>query len=155
MTKFTTTKKVALAVAAIALATAALLPRGAAQGTRVTMYKNPGCECCTRWAAHMEENGFTVEVDQSRPLSEVSAQHGVTSQVASCHVALVEGYVVVGHVPAAEVRNLLEERPNVAGISVPGMPQGSPGMEVPGAPPARYNVVAFDGRGGIFKWATY
>ena len=155
MTKLTTRKKTALALAAIALATAALLSRGAAQATRVTMYKNPGCECCTRWAAHLEDHGFTVEVDQSRPLTEVSAQHGVTSQVASCHVALVGGYVVVGHVPAAEVRNLLEERPNVAGISVPGMPPGSPGMEIPGVPSARYNVVAFDGRGGIFKWATY
>lgn len=98
---------------------------------RVTVYKTATCGCCSQWIEHLRANGFTVEhqdVSDSQ-LTAISMQSGVTDQVASCHTAHVDGYTVVGHVPADDIKRLLREKPDVLGISVPGMPMGSPGME--------------------------
>jgi len=121
----------------------------------VVMYKSPTCGCCTKWADHLSANGFKVEVRTADNINAVKDRYGVPPRLRSCHTAIVDGYVVEGHVPAREVKRLLEERPDVAGIAVPGMPIGSPGMEVPGAEPQPFNVVAFDKSGNTRVVAQY
>ncbi|MGL4558861.1 MAG: DUF411 domain-containing protein [Afipia sp.] len=125
--------------------TAALLafPRGAvaADGAAVLVHKDPNCGCCSGWVRHLKEAGFAVKVDETTNLHVVRTRLGVPPDLAACHTAEVSGYVLEGHVPAAAVRQLLEKRPNAVGLSVPGMPVGSPGME--GGAPERYEVVLF------------
>ena len=125
---------------------------GAAALPEVVVYKSPTCGCCTEWVAHLRRHGFPVRSEDVAELQPVKARHGVPEELQSCHTALVGGYVVEGHVPADLVERLLRERPKVAGIAVPGMPVGSPGMEVPGARAERYRVLTFDrgGRTGVF-----
>jgi len=136
-------------------ALAALLCAGAAfsavAADAVTMYKDPNCGCCTKWAEHMRANGFEVKEVASSQMAEIKQTAGVPAKLASCHTAKVGGYVVEGHVPAADVKRLLAEKPAVTGISAPGMPQGSPGMEGP-YPADRYEVVSFDrdGKQAVF-----
>ncbi len=96
---------------------------------------------------HLRAHGFSVKTEHRDDLRPIKAKHGVPAELESCHTALVGGYVVEGHVPADVVQRLLRERPPIVGVAVPGMPIGSPGMEVPGQAPARYEVVSFD-RGG-------
>lgn len=118
---------------------------------QVTMYKSPTCGCCNEWAEHLRRNGFSVEAHDVADVAPVKAENGIPPQLASCHTAFVEGYVIEGHVPASDVRRLLAERPAVAGLAVPGMPVGSPGMEGPN--PQRYEVLSFDanGRTAVFS----
>lgn len=106
------------------------------------------------WVDHLRESGFEVETRDLPNLTAVKDSLGVPGSLASCHTAVVDGYVVEGHVPANEIKRLLSERPDVRGISVPGMPLGSPGMEVPGRPPQTYDVVSF-GEAGAQRYATY
>jgi hypothetical protein len=96
---------------------------------------------------HLRASGFTVKTDDVQDVAAIKARHGVPKPLESCHTAVVEGYVIEGHVPAETIKRLLRERPAVAGLAVPGMPLGSPGMESPGHPAQRYNVLTFD-RGG-------
>lgn len=103
---------------------------------------------------HLRQHGFPVKTEDLDDLRPVKARHGVPAALQSCHTAVVEGYVVEGHVPADLIARLLRERPPVAGLAVPGMPAGSPGMEVPGQPPARYDVFAFDRTGRRTVFAT-
>lgn len=115
---------------------------------KLVVYKSPTCGCCGDWVEHMKEAGFEVEVHDVDDVNAIKAQNGVDRRLASCHTALIDGYVLEGHVPARDVRKLLEERPAVLGLAVPGMPAGSPGMELDD--PSRhqdYQVVAFDGTG--------
>lgn len=121
----------------------------------VTVYKTPTCGCCSLWVDHLKANGFSVQTYDLDDLSVTKAQLGVPGNLSSCHTAVVGGYVVEGHVPAEDVKRLLAERPNVTGLAVPGMPIGSPGMEVEGRPNDRYQVVAFDKRGGQSVFATH
>lgn len=120
-----------------------------------TVYKSPTCGCCAAWVDHLRANGFRVTTVDREDLAPVKAAHGVGEHLASCHTTLVGGYVVEGHVPAADIRRLLRERPAVAGIAVPGMPTGSPGMEVPGARADRYDVVSFDRAGATRVFASH
>lgn len=116
--------------------------------------KSPACGCCTEWVEHLEENGFRVEVEDTRNVGVAKARLGVLSDLPSCHTAQVGGYVLEGHVPASDVRRLLEQRPDgVKGLAVPGMPAGSPGMEGPA--PVPYDVVTFDGAGHRSAWASH
>jgi hypothetical protein len=125
---------------------------GAAVLPDVVVYKSPTCGCCTEWVAHLRRHGFRVRSEDVAELQPVKARHGVPEELQSCHTALVGGYVVEGHVPADLVERLLRERPKVVGLAVPGMPVGSPGMELPGARAERYRVLTFDrdGRTGVF-----
>ena len=135
-------------VAAVALGGAGL----AAQPAKPTVlvYKTPTCGCCTKWVEHLQANGFAVETQHRDDLSAIRQQHKVPVQVTSCHTALVGSYIVEGHVPAADVKKLLAQKPAVKGIAVPGMPMGSPGMEGPN--PQKYDTVAFtaDGKTSVF-----
>jgi hypothetical protein len=128
-----------------------MTPRGA-DATEVTVYTTPTCGCCTKWAAYLEHNGFDVDVEFRENLTPVKAEYGVGTLLQTCHTAVVDGYVVEGHVPVDVIRQLLTERPEVTGIAVPGMPIGSPGMEQ-GAQRDRYNVVAFDRSGEMTVYA--
>lgn len=122
-------------------------PRAPTDTPTVVVYRSPTCGCCKGWTAHMRESGFRVTEVEQNDLTAVKAEAGVPALLHACHTARVGGYVVEGHVPAADVRRLLAERPAVTGIAAPGMPMGSPGMEGP-YPPDRYNVLAFDRTGG-------
>lgn len=114
---------------------------GAAEGHTVTVYKNPSCTCCSAWAEHIRKAGFPVVAIDTNDLEPVKRRYGVAPEQAACHTALVNGYVIEGHVPAADIRRLLAERPAITGLAVPGMPVGSPGME--GAYKQQYKVLAF------------
>lgn len=123
---------------------------------RLEVYKSPTCGCCEKWVEHVEDAGFRVRVtDMSNlALDALKDEQGVPPTARSCHTALIGGYVVEGHVPAAEIKRLLDEKPAVKGIAVGGMPIGSPGMEVPGRPAQTYNVVSFDAKGAIKVFST-
>ena len=96
----------------------------------LTVYKSPTCGCCSMWIEHMEAAGFTVDARDRDDMAAVKDSLGLPSDLASCHTGVIDGYVVEGHVPADQVARLLEERPQALGLSVPGMPVGSPGMEM-------------------------
>jgi hypothetical protein len=127
---------------------------GAASGPEVTVYKSPTCGCCSEWVTHLRRHGFRVKTEDLADLQPIKTRHGIPAELQSCHTALVGGYVVEGHVPADLVERLLQERPRVAGLAVPGMPVGSPGMEVPGMPADRYRVLTFDRSGKTAVFAT-
>ena len=104
---------------------------------------------------HLRKNGFTVKTEDVADLAPIKARHGVPRELQSCHTAVTHGYVIEGHVPAGTIKRLLKESPKVAGIAVPGMPVGSPGMEAPGQPPERYQVIAFDRTGRTSVFASH
>lgn len=131
--------------AAAAMLAGGALPAGAQYAPRVTVYKSPACGCCGEWVKHMQANGFRVETHDIADVTPIKRRSGVPESLASCHTALVGGYALEGHVPAADVWRLLRERPALKGLAVPGMVAGSPGMEQ-GAP-QRYATIAFDERG--------
>lgn len=127
----------------IAAATLAASPAMGALRPTVTVFKDPDCGCCAQWIEHLREAGFLVEAQDRSDLNAVKARLGVPAALASCHTAVIDGYVVEGHVPARSILRLLAERPRATGLAVPRMPIGSPGMEVPGATPDVYDVVLF------------
>ena len=116
---------VLLLISSLALST----PGGAGESSRqATLYKNPQCGCCEGYADYLRENGFEVTVKPTHDLPLLHRQHGVPEPLVGCHTTLVDGYVVEGHVPIGAVLRMLTERPAIKGISLPGMPAGSPGM---------------------------
>ncbi len=129
-----------------------LLSASAALSATVSVFKDAGCGCCGGWIAHMRTNGFTVTAADISPdrMDVVKSGAGITSDTASCHTALVDGYVVEGHVPASDVQRLLAERPDAVGLAAPGMPSGSPGMEGAGSEPYDVLLIHKDGRTEVF-----
>jgi hypothetical protein len=120
----------------------------------VKVYKSPTCGCCVKWADQLQASGFRVETVNVRDVIPIKKQLGVPPQLGSCHTAVVNGYVVEGHVPIVDILRLLRERPETTGIAVPGMPIGSPGMEGPNPQP--YKVYAFEkSTGKIDEYATH
>ena len=115
----------------LAAATTLATPAAGASRPAITVYKASGCTCCEGWIAHMQRAGFRTQVVVVNDLSVEWRRRGVPDTLSSCHMGLVNGYVTVGHVPAADVLRLLKQRPRAIGLSVPGMPDGSPGMERP------------------------
>ena len=103
----------------------------------------------------MEQNGYTAQVEDVQDLMAVKDQYDVPLELQSCHTAIVDGYIIEGHVPVAEIERLVTERPEIAGLAVPGMPVGSPGMEVEGVDPQPYDVIAFDESGNRELFASY
>ncbi len=129
-------------------------PTGTAAGESIVVYKSPTCGCCTGWVEYLRDNGFSVETHDVTDMEAVRANYGVTNpRLKSCHTALVGGYVVEGHVPADDVRRLLSERPEVVGITAPGMPQMSPGMA--SIVPKGYDVLSFDAEGNVELFSRY
>ena len=119
----------------------------------VSVTKDPTCGCCERWVDHLREAGFAVTVTEGA-INPLKVRLGVPRDLASCHTAQVGGYVVEGHVPAGAIKRLLAEKPEAMGLAVPGMPVGSPGMEVEGMEPDTYDVVLF-GAAGRTTFARY
>jgi len=99
-----------------------------AEPSAATMYVNPQCSCCQWHANYLRQNGFTITVKETHDMSLLRRQHGVPVKLVGCHIMMIDGYVVEGHVPASAIKKLLAERPKIKGISLPGMPEGSPGM---------------------------
>jgi hypothetical protein len=146
-----------VAVGAAAFVCSATARTSAASEPTITVTKDPNCGCCTQWAEHLHVAGCTVELRDTNEINRVKARLGVPADLASCPTAEVAGYVIEGHVPAPAIRRLLSERPKGRGLAAPGMPIGSPGMEVPGAPPEEYSVIMFGTERqsyGHFKGAT-
>ncbi|MGT2442991.1 DUF411 domain-containing protein [Ensifer adhaerens] len=113
---------------------------------QATLYKNPQCGCCEGYAAYLRENGFNVDAKPTNDLLEISRKAGVPENMQGCHTMFIDGYVVDGHVPATIVRKLLKERPPIAGITLPGMPMGSPGMAGKKTEPFVIYTVPKDGK---------
>jgi len=126
-----------------------------AADNEITVYKVPTCGCCTKWVDHLKENGFQVTVHDVESTDEYSARYGVPETARSCHIGVVAGYAVEGHVPAADILRLLKERPKAKGLAVPGMPVGSPGMDFPGGPPGEYTVVLIGEDGKLIDYQQY
>ena len=116
-----------------------------AESPAILVHKDPNCSCCAGWVRHLKDAGFAVRVEETTNLQPIRKRLGVPADLAACHTAEVDGYVLEGHVPAAAVRRLLEQRPTAIGLAVPGMPTGSPGME--GGTPQRYDVILFGANG--------
>jgi hypothetical protein len=134
---------------------AAQVPGSSAQPTPITIYKSSSCECCAKWVAHVRDDGFEPTVHDEEDMDAIKAQLGVPVGVRSCHTALVGEYLIEGHVPASDIRRLVGQQPRVAGLAVPGMPSGTPGMAQPGAKIAGFEVVAFQLDGTTRTFARY
>ena len=130
-------------------------PTEAAALPLLVVTKNASCGCCSLWVDHMRQAGFAVEVHDVDNLDPIKTRLGVPVGKGSCHTAEVGGYFVEGHVPAADVKRLLAERPDAKGLVVPGMPLGSPGMEMPGAPSGRYTVELVQNDGTTTSFAEH
>lgn len=127
----------------------------AAEPVHIAVTKGPGCECCDGWAEHLRANGFTVSVTESTELNTFKAKLGIPADLRTCHTGQLPNFILEGHVPASAIQRLLSTKPaNVLGLAVPGMPVGAPGMEVEGAKPEEYSVIAF-GKNGRKVWGRY
>ena len=129
------------------------LARAEVQTPLVEVYKSKTCGCCSKWVDHMRAAGFRVNATDVPDVNVYKQQYGLPPQLASCHTAVVDGYVIEGHVPADDVIRMLRERPEIKGIAVPGMPLGSPGME--SSNPERYETIAFDSQGRQAVYAVH
>jgi hypothetical protein len=138
----------AIGGAAIALGSAsgALIAGPQSAPVEMLVYKSPTCGCCSKWVDHARAAGFKVTTHDQEDLTGIKADAGVPSSLISCHTTIIAGkYVIEGHVPASTIKRLLKEQPKIVGLSAPGMPAGSPGME--GGRTDRYDVIAFDAQG--------
>lgn len=122
----------------------------------IEVWKSATCECCGAWVKHLEANGFTVKVNAAEPgaLASLKRQAGIGDKLASCHTAMIDGYVIEGHVPATDIERLVVERPQAIGLAVPGMPVGSPGMEQ-GAEFEPYDVLLIKKDGSTETFASH
>ena len=127
-----------------------------ANGPAITIMRSASCGCCTRWGEHIAAAGFAITDVVTEEMDRVKQQHGIPDELASCHTAVVEGYVIEGHVPASSIQRLLRERPAIKGLTAPGMPMGSPGMDGPGITPESFDVLAIgtDGKTRVFDRYT-
>jgi len=124
-----------------------------ARAEKITVYKSPTCGCCTKWVSHLESSGFEVNAINRNDMPSIKHKLGIDQKNQSCHSALVNGYVIEGHVPATDIKSLLAKKPNIHGLTVPGMPMGSPGMEGPHKD--AYNVLAIDRQGSTTVYSSY
>ncbi len=142
------TRRLSLILAALALAGASA---GFAQTSdTVEMYKSPYCGCCGKWAEHMTKAGFKVKAHEVKDVPAMRKKLGMPDKLGSCHTAKVGNYLLEGHVPPDDVKRLLKEKPKALGLAVPGMPAGSPGMDVPNSPPYDTLLVQKDGAIRVF-----
>jgi hypothetical protein len=131
------------------------LPLGQAGKTPITVYKSSTCGCCVKWVDHLRANRFDPTVHDREDMESLKDELGVPKEVRSCHTAEVAGYLIEGHVPASDIRRLLAERPKLAGLAVPGMPTGTPGMAEPRAPVGDYDVLGFQKSGATLLFAHH
>ena len=144
---------VAVCAAALAVATAAAPTVRPVDKPTITVYKDPSCGCCKSWIEHLKKHGYRVDAKDSPDMTQIKNTLGVPGDLRSCHTAVVNGYLIEGHVPAQDIDRLLATKPKVKGLAVPGMPMGSPGME--GSMKQHYQVLAFDKAGKARVFASY
>jgi len=114
----------------------------------IVVYKNPECGCCTKWVSYLESQNYNVTIEHTRDVYAVKKRLGVPEKLAACHTAVIDGYVIEGHITHRDIKRLLLFRPDVTGIAVPGMPIGTPGMEQ-GSTVQSHNVMTFDDKGNV------
>lgn len=125
-----------------------------AKPVEMTVYRSPSCSCCGRWLEHMKKHGFVIKDIKTEAMDTIKREQGIPETLQSCHTALVDGYVVEGHVPAADVAAILNKRPKAVGLTVPGMPVGTPGMEM-GGKKDPFTVLEFDRNGDTRVFHEY
>lgn len=135
------------------LGSALAAPMAAIAAPTLNVFKNPNCNCCGGWVEHMRDNGFDVAVTEVSDNGKAMEEHGVPSQLSSCHTATIGDYVIEGHVPAADVQRMLSEQPDIAGLATPGMPMGAPGMDMPNG--TGYKVIAYSEDGSTSVYAEH
>ena len=143
------------AIVALVRTTGAMryLPHEAeAKKPTITVYKDPACGCCKNWIEYLGKHGYQVDAKDSPDMESIKHSLGVPDKLASCHTAVVNGYLIEGHVSAEDIDRLLAQKPKIAGIAVPGMPAGSPGMS---GGPTHYSVMAFDKNGKTSVFTTH
>ncbi len=123
--------------------------------TPITVFKSSTCGCCTKWVDHVRANGFVPTVRDEEEMEKLKDKLGVPEKVRSCHTAQADGYLIEGHVPAADIKRLLAERPKVAGLAVPEMPPLTPGMAPPGVEPRDFEVISFQSDGTTKTFARH
>ena len=139
----------------IAMGLALLAPAALAQQTTlVEVWKSDSCGCCGEWIKHLQKNGFATKVHSVEDAAPMRRALGIPDRLGSCHTAKVAGYAIEGHVPASDIRRLLAEKPKAVGLTAPGMPQGSPGMDVPNSPPYEVYLVRKDASTELFARHT-
>lgn len=146
-------RKALVQMAAVAAAVVVWPRLGVAQSrkTPIVVYKDPNCGCCHKWVEHLEASGFAPSVTDTSKMAEIKTRYKVAADLQSCHTSMVGGYVIEGHVPAADIRKLLTEKPKgILGLTIPGMPASAPGMDM--VPFQPYTVLTFDQAG---KTAVY
>lgn len=126
----------------------------AGKPAEMTVYRSPTCGCCGKWLDHVNQKSFNIKDVISDDMQAIKEKYGVPEKLASCHTAVVDGYVIEGHVPVADIQKLLQTKPKVLGIAAPGMPMGSPGMEM-GSQKQDYQVMSFDKDGNVQVFATH
>ncbi len=149
-----TRRAAALTVPSAAPATSPLV-MAPATAPLMTVYRSSTCGCCRKWVEHVTASGYKTAVHDENDMNAVKDRLGVPEGVRSCHTALIDGYLLEGHVPAGDVKRLLTERPKVMGLAVPGMPKSTPGMAVPGDAHEPYETVAFQRDGAISPFAQH
>lgn len=143
---------VLVAIAVGAVAAIAALSAQTPRLPTVNVVRDTGCGCCLQWVAHLQKAGFKTTVTESPNRAATSK---VPAALRSCHTGTVDGYLIEGHVPVADITKLLQTRPRIAGIAAPGMPAGSPGMEMPNGVVTPYDVIAFDAAGKTSVFASH
>ena len=149
-------KQNAIRISAIMLLAVIAIPLSIADESRseITVYKSPTCGCCSKWVTYLEDNDYPVKAFDTSSMDEVKAKLGLTdNRLKSCHTAVVEGYIVEGHVPVSDIERLLKEKPEIKGLTAPGMPMNSPGMA--SIEPQGYDVYSFDRQGNIEIYSSY
>ena len=144
------------AIGTLALTTATVRDarsENAAKKPTITVYKDPSCGCCKNWIQYLIKHGYQVDAKDVSDIQEIKQTMGIPSELASCHTAVVNGYLIEGHVSAEDIDRLLAQKPKIAGLAVPGMPMSSPGMDGPRTKP--YQVLAFDKKGKTTVFATH
>jgi hypothetical protein len=147
---------VATAILTVSLTTAAIRnipPTPAAKKPTITVYKDPSCGCCKNWIAYLAKHGYTVDARDTPNMTDIKHSLGVPDALTACHTAVVNGYLVEGHVSAEDIDRLLAQKPTIAGIAVPGMPMSSPGMDGPRT--HGYQVLSFDKNGKTKVFASH
>ena len=140
-------------VAIAVILTTPVTSAAASKASEITVYRDPSCSCCEGWMKHLTAQGFQPRNVLTSEIYTLKQQYGVPDDLASCHTAVINGYIIEGHVPAADIKRLLAEKPDVAGLTVPGMPIGTPGMES-GDVREPFTVFSFDKQGST-KFKQY
>jgi hypothetical protein len=122
--------------------------------SNITVYRSPSCGCCKKWVKHLEKHHFTVKDVPTNNIQSIKQQYGIPPELASCHTAIINGYAIEGHVPADDIKQLLIDKPEIAGLTVPAMPVGTPGMEMGGRKDP-FRVLQFDKEGKAQSFSEY